>query len=331
MEHEKQNKLELFANNAQIIKKDFVWQNSLTRKLAALLYAQEGKTVDCEAIQQCQTFIKHSTGVFSPFRGDMALCLATLLSLSPNPQEVLAETLKVYDLLKGVKFHTSDFLVIAAYQIAAQSDALGYDNVVTRTRGFYDGMKAQHFFYTGQDDYIFAAMLGLTELDVTAGAERIEQLYSQLKNEFWDKNSVQTLAQVLVLGNSDDNVVNRVLALRDALREQKIKLDKTYTLPILGILALLPVEIGTIVRDLGAAQETLRTKKGFGSLSVTTQELLLFAASIVSGEYTINVKDGVLTAALSTSINNIIIAQQAAMIAAISASSVAASSAATSS
>lgn len=331
MEYVNQNKLELFADNAQVIKKEFAWQNGLTRKLAALLYAQEGKPVDCEAIKQCHALIKQNAGIFSPFRGDMVLCLAALLSQSPNPQEVLVETLKVYELLKRVKFHTSDFLAIAAYQIAAQSDASDYENVVTRTRGFYDGMKTRHFFYTGEDDYIFAAMLGLTDLDVAAGAERIEQLYTRLKGEFWDKNSVQTLAQVLVLGESDDNVAGRVLTLRDTLREQKIKLDKTYTLPILGILALLPVEMNTIVSDIGAAQDILRTKKGFGSLSVTTQELLLFAASMVAGDYAGNVKDGIITATISTSIKNIIIAQQAAMIAAISASSVAATSAATSS
>lgn len=74
-------------------------------------------------------------------------------------------------------------------------------------------------------------MLGLTDLDAAVGVERIEQLYSRLKGEFWDKNSVQALAQVLVLGESDDSIANRVLVLRDTLRAQKIKLDKTYTLP----------------------------------------------------------------------------------------------------
>ena len=256
----------------------------------------------------------------------MALSLAAMLSLSANPQEVLRETMKVYDLLKGVKLRASDFLVIAAYLIATQSDASDYRNVVTRTRSFYDGMKARHFFYTGQDDYIFAAMLGLTDLDTVAGTERIEQIHSLLKGEFRDKNSVQALAQVMVLGESDDSISDRVLVLRDTLRVQKIKLDKAYTLPVLGILALLPVEIETIARDIGKAQDTLRAKKGFGSLSVTTQELLLFAASIVASDYTESVKDGVLTATLSTSISNIIIAQQAAMIAAISASTAAAAS-----
>jgi len=326
MNYTGQNTLEFFANNYQIIKKEFSWHDVLTKRLAALLYAQKGKAVDCEAIRDGLTLIKQNTGAFSSFRGNMALSVAALLSLSPNPQEVLAETLKVYDMLKGTKLRASDFLAVAAYQIATQADASDYTNVVSRTRSFYEGMKAHHFFYTGQDDYVFAAMLGLTDLDTETGAQHIEQLYNKLKDEFWDKNSVQALAQVLVLGNSNEDAVNRVLDLRNALREQKIKLDKAYTLPVLGILALLPVEIDTIVSDLKEAQAALRAQKGFGSLSVTTQELLLLTASIIAGEYADNLKDGVLTATLSTSITNIIIAQQAAMIAAISASSAAAAS-----
>lgn len=321
-----QNKVQLFADNSKTIKKEFIWQNALTKRLAALLYTQENKRIDCDAIRQGRALIKQNTGVFSTFRGNMALCIATLLSLSPNPRELFIETLKVYDLLKGVKLYASDFLVVAAYQIAVQSDPLEYSNVVNRTRNFYDGMKSRHLILTGKDDYIFSAMLGLTDLDVALGNERIEKLHSRLKIEFWDKNSVQTLAQVLVLGESDDSVVNRVLVLRDKLRAQKIKLDKTYTLPLLGILAMMPVEIDTIVRDIVEVKNSLRAQKGFGPLSVTTQELLLYATSIVVSEYAGSVKNGILTATISTSITNIIIAQQAAMIAAVSASSAAAAS-----
>ncbi len=331
MEYAAQKKLELFAQNTQIIKKEFYWSNVMAKRLAALLYAQVDKTIDCEAIRQCLDLIKQNTGVFSKFRGNMTLCMASMLSLSPNPEKVFSETMKVYTMLKGVKFHASDFLAIAAYQIAAGTDAANYENVITRARGIYDGMKAHHFFYTGEDDYIFAAMLGLADLDVAMGVERIEQLYSQLKGEFWDKNSVQALAQVLVLGDSDDSISNRILGLRDALREQKIKLDKAYTLPILGILALLPVEIDTIVRDIGIVQDNLRVQKGFGSLSLSTQELLMFASSILACDYAESVTDGVLTATLSTNIANIIIAQQMAMILLISAASGAAAGAAASS
>jgi len=135
------------------------------------------------------------------------------------------------------------------------------------------------------------------------------------------------LAQVLVLGGSD-TAADRVLILRDALRERKIKLDKSYTLPSLGVLAMLSVDTGKAISDIGDAQTYLRAQKGFGAMSVDTQELLLYAAAIVAGEYAQNIKDGILTAALSTSIVNIIIAQEAAMIAAVSAASAAAAASA---
>ena len=321
-----QNKLSLFVNNTQTIKKGFAWHNALTKRLAALLYARENKTIDYESIKNCHTLIKQNTGVFSMFRGNMALCVAALLSLSPDPRNLFDETLKVYDLLKSAKFFASDYLVISAYEIAAQTKPADYQNAVNRMRAFYDGMKAQHFFLTGQDDYIFAAMLGLSDLDAAAGIKRIAQLQERLKGEFWNKNSVQSLSQVLVLGGSDDKTVDRVLALRDALKDQNIRLDRTYTLPSLGVLALLPVEIGVIVRDINEAQRSLRAQKGFGIWSVTKQELLLLAAAVLAGNYAESTKDGVLTAVLSTSITNIIIAQQVAMLAAISASSAAASS-----
>jgi hypothetical protein len=326
MEDKMRNKLELFASNAQTIKKEIIWQNILTKRLAALLYAQENKPIDCEAIRQCHTIIKQNTGVFSTFRGDMAISVSTLLALSPEPQRLFEETLKVYNLLKSAKFRASDYLVIAAYQIAEQTEPADYQNAVDRARAFYDEMKARHFFLTGQDDYIFAAMLGLSNLDVANGVERIEQLHIRLKDEFWNKNSVQALSQVLVLGGSDDNVVDRILALRDALKAQKIKMDKPFTLPILGILALLPVVLDETVRDIGEVRQALRLQKGFGSFSVTSQELLILAAALVAGEYVESVKDGILTATLSTSITNIIIAQHVAMIAAVSASSAAAAS-----
>jgi hypothetical protein len=47
MNYTGQNKLELFVDNAQITKREFAWQNTLTKRLAALLYAQVGKTVYC--------------------------------------------------------------------------------------------------------------------------------------------------------------------------------------------------------------------------------------------------------------------------------------------
>ena len=328
MDSKNQAKFALFAQNAQILKKPFKWHDTLPKGLAALLYAVENKTVDCEAINESLNLIKHSVGVFSAFRGSMSLCIASMLSLKSEKRRIFSDTLTVYDMMKKAKFRASEYLAIAAYQIAANATHDSFDQTIGRAKKFYDGMKKKRWFLTGEDDYIFATMLGLSELDVKTGVEKIEALYQQLKLHFQPKNSVQNLAQILVLGGECEEAAKRLLKLHEALRGQKMRLDKTYTLPAMGVLALLPVDADTIVKDIAYAKDFLRVQKGFGSLYISMQELLLLVSSIVAANYAEEFKDGIITASLSTSITGIIIAQQTAVImAAASAGAAAAASA----
>jgi hypothetical protein len=157
----------------------------------------------------------------------------------------------------------------------------------------------------------------------------MERLYRELKPEFHSGNGVQALSEVLVLGDQTAESIGRVRALRQSLRYKGLKMENPQTLPSLGILALLPGTAEEIVHDVAEAFWFLRAQKGFGAWSVTKQEVLLYAAALAAYERLGDVKNGLLTTALCTSITNIILAQQAAMIAAISASSAAAASAAT--
>ncbi|GHU82979.1 hypothetical protein AGMMS50284_5740 [Clostridia bacterium] len=322
-----QTKLTLFAENTRAIKKEFSWQNAMTKRLAALLYALDGKPIDISAIRSCHETTKSQTGVFSYFRGNMALCIAAMLALKPNPQEVFERTKNTYERLRSAKFWSGDHLSIAAYQIAANVPPEKQAEIIARVRDFYEAMKKQHFFMTGSDDYIFCVMLSLSDVEVAEGTAQIERIYQQLKSEFWTANSVQSLAQILVLGNSGEEAVQRVIELKTAFRSAGMKLDKMYTTPSLGVLALLPTATDILVRDITEAQTFLRGQKGFGAFSIDTQQLLLCAAAIVASSYAEELKDSVVTVSLATSITNIIIAQEAAMIAAISASTAAASSA----
>ncbi|MEK3875303.1 DUF4003 family protein [Paenibacillus sp. FSL M7-0420] len=318
-------RLELFVTNAQQIKQEFPWQNASVNRLAALLYAVEDKIANVEAIRMYHEMVKDNTRGFSSFRGTSAICIAALLSLSPQPQQQLAATLAVYDLLKERKFRASDYLVIAAYQIAAHTPYDQYNAAIDRTQAFYEGMRSKHRFLTGRDDYIFAAMLGLSDIPVEQGVEQLEQLYVTLKPEFFSGNSVQALTQVLVLGGGD--LTSRVLSLREAFRARDIRLDKEYTLSSLGILSLIPYEQQQLVSDVSDTYEFLRPQKGFGGWSINKQELLLLSAALVSYQYIDDVRNGIIESTLSTSLTNIIIAQQTAIaVAAASAAAAAASS-----
>lgn len=328
MEPKALQRLELFAQNAQTVKKEFKWQDAMLKRLAALLYAAEDRVIDLSAMRECHKLIKKSIGLFSSFRGNSAMTVATLLSLRDDPDGLLKNALKVYDMMKQARFRASDYLVVAACQIAAGAAEDKYVETVERARAFYDGMKSDHWFLTGQDDYIFSAMLGLSDVDVSAGVERMERLFQSLRPEFHTGIGVQALTQVLVLGGDGADLETRVLALRDALRSRRMKqLCQAYTLSSLGVLALLPLDTDEIVRQLEENSELLRSKKGFGPWSfVAKQELLLLSAGLVALNSVDQMKRGILDTVLSTSITNIIIAQQAAIAAAAAASASAAAS-----
>ena len=328
MDSKMAEKLALFSENTQSIKKGFRWHDSTTRRLAALLYALDSKAIDSEEIRRCHIMIKKNTGVFSAFRGDMSLCIAALLSLSEHPKRLLENMIDVYGKLTDVKFRKSEYLAFAAYLIASGTDNVGYPIAIERTRAFYDELKSFKWFFAGRDDYIFMAMLGLSDIDITTFKVRIDSLYKMLKREFRDKSSILALTQVLIFCNATDEAAQRMLSLRDALKTQRLRYDKPFTLPALGVLALLPVDVDTTVQLLAQARDFLKDQAGLSRRSASTQELLLYTAAITASEFSGRENDGILTAALSTSMTSLIIAQQIAVMMMIIAASQAAAVAA---
>jgi len=327
MNQEITTKLTLFAENVQTINKDFKWKHAGTKRLAALLYTLEGKAVDCNAIRESYDLIKERKGPFSMFRGNMSLFIAAMLSLDHGCQQRLDDVSEVYDLLKSEKFRASDYLAVAAYLIVADTGRENYQRVVLRSRLFYEGMRRNNRWHVARDDYIFAVMLGLSDIDDVFGTGRVHELFERLRREFKmaGAGSVQALAQMLTLGGKSDDALGHLLFLRNTLRSRGIKLDRAYTLPALGALSLLPVDGNVLAEILLEAQRFLRGQKGFGSFSISTQELLLFSSAIISSVYAKELSDTVVSST-SVSIINIIIAQQIAMIVAISAASTAAAS-----
>lgn len=317
MQPQQLEKAELFVANTLILKKPFKWQQPIMRRLASLLYVVENKSIDPQAIQQSNDLMKQHTKRFSAFRGPSSFNIAAMLSLTTDQLTRLQNTLQVHDLMKEIKFRNSDYLVMAAYQIAAQVPPDQFQHTVERAKSFYDRMKEEHPFLTGHDDYILTAILALSDLEVDSAVARMEQLYHELKSEFSAKNSVQTLTQILVIGDGGPKVSERLLALSETFRSRKLRMDKTYTLPSLALFALLPAEIDLLVDQVVETYDWLRTQEGFGAWSINKQELLLFSSALTALQHVESLQNEILTSSMSTTITNIIVAQQAAMTAAV--------------
>ncbi|MEJ8302644.1 DUF4003 family protein [Saccharibacillus sacchari] len=313
------NRLQLLVSNTQTIKKEFAWQNISISRLAAMLYAAEDKAADPSALRNVHDLIKESTGAFSIFRGTLSVGIAAMLSLTDDPQGGLEDTLQTYEQMKAHKFKPSDHLAMAAYEIARHAKPEQREDAIRRAKIFYDGMKENHRFLTSYDDYVFAAMLGLSDLEPEPALKQMEQLYAELKPELRVSNGLQSLTQLLVLGGADWNAASRLHQLREAFKQRKIRTDRDYTLPSLGLLALLPLDIQVIADEIEANIAYVREQKGYGAWSITDRELLLLISSLFISRSIGEVRQGLSASTVSVALTNLVIAQQAATMATVTA------------
>ncbi|NMA06609.1 MAG: DUF4003 family protein [Ruminococcaceae bacterium] len=307
-------KVELFGDNIHTLKKKFKWQNAILKRLSALIYAGNGRQIDTKALLESYDLIKEKTGVLSNFRGTSAMTVFTMLSLLDDREKQLINSIKVYEMMKEKKFWPCDFLVLAAYQIAAHSNEDKYVETIDRAKAFYDGMKEQHRFITGQNDYIIAATLAISDIDIEQGLLRMEELYRFFKPEFKVGESVMILSQMLLLGGNHDKAKDIVLELSSKFRKKGMKIYKRYTLPLLGVLSMLSAKPDTLLDEVEKTYKMLRSKKGLGPYTVSKQEMLIISSALVSFDHADDEKNMLLSTTLSVVITNIIVAQQTAVV-----------------
>ena len=102
-----------------------------------------------------------------------------------------------------------------------------WDNRITRMNDLYKNMKKNHFWLTSADDYVFAAVLATTDLDLHQMDFRIEKCYNLLNQEgFWKGNDLQSLSHMLAIGEEEDiDKCKRAMKLYYGLKSENCKLQ----------------------------------------------------------------------------------------------------------
>jgi uncharacterized protein Yka (UPF0111/DUF47 family) len=320
-----QYKCDLFAENYQILKKNFKWEYSMMLRLAGVICANAGLKADKEAIKNAKKIIKNNTGIFSNFKDISFFVLSTLFSLEKNPENMFLKTKKVYEQMKKIGFRSSPYLTLAAFSVAKETEDQNVPAIIDRAKEFYDSMKREHKFLTSSDDYGYVAMLANTDIEVSKAIKEMESCYKLLKKNFGVGNELQSLTHVLAMGEEQaESKCDRVLKVFESLNRKGCKASKYHNLAYLGILVLISEDVEKITDEIAEVNQYLLEKQGFGSWSISKQDRTLFSSVLVVDEYLKDIKTNSLTMTLTNSITNLIIAQQTAMIIAVSSASAAA-------
>lgn len=313
---------ESFIENRDIIKNTFRMESAYMYPICAAIITDKGKRADSERLRLCRDILKAQTGAFSNFRGLSKLALICMMSIDANPEQRLKNAQQVYDQLKA-SFSGSQYLCVSAMVISELVDPGYFKPMAEHTRRIYRLLRSKHPFLTGSEDSIFCALLAVSKKTDERIVDETEQCYTLLKPHFISANAVQSLSHVLALceGRPQEKCEATVSMFRQ-LQEAGLRYGTDFELPTLGVLAMLPTDRETILRELREVDEYLASQKGYGIFGLGKKQRLMHAAMIVTGDHLEHC--ATTQVALSHSIMALAAAQQAALCAAIAAATVAA-------
>ena len=295
------------------LKHQMKWKITDNRILMAMasLYVMNDKTLDVHRLLEIADNIKKRANLFSAMKSHSRFTTAAFLDANFNdPIEQIENLFHYYDLFKQEKFQRGVFTYIAA-SIIVKNQAKADDprEIISTTKNIYQGMKKEHPFLTSASDYPLATLLAYEQhSDIV---QKVEVIYDGLsKNGFRKGNDLQFASHVLALSRdeTENTLISRSTQIFDQFKKMGIK-PKSLYYPVMGMLALLPQDM-LDMQGIYKIYDQLNHEKYFKWQKDTN---LMMAASFI-------VKDklehsNIAETSIYTTIEMIIQAQQAVMIA----------------
>jgi hypothetical protein len=290
--------------------------------MVASLYISNNRTFDIDRFTGIADYIKSESGLFSPLRSESRFTFAAMLDTKfENPQEKFPAFIAAYQALASAGFSKNTFTYISAMLLVNENtEDLKY--LSQRARNIYKKMREEHLFLTGHSDYPLAVMLAQNDLQSDEMILHIEDLYSKLsQNGFRKGNELQSMSHILSLheNNTADDMVALSTEIYDRMKKEGIK-PKPMFYPQIALLTFIENGNDNLLGIKGIweqlnAEKLFKWKKDIN---------FMMAVNFVISDKIDH--SSLLQTHLSTTIETLIQAQQAASIAAISGAAVVASS-----
>ncbi|HWO98330.1 MAG TPA: DUF4003 domain-containing protein [Bacillus sp. (in: firmicutes)] len=297
------------------LKRELKWKVSDQRTLMmiASMYAVNGQSFNLKRFLDLSHYIKDQVSVFSTLKSYQRFTTAAMLDVRfEQPREKFHEFIHLYEEMVEGGFGRGTFTYIAALVMLSNTpNRRDRQECIKKSLAVYKGMKAEHLFLTSSSDYPLAVLLAKAEGDVDELINHIELFYKKLNdNGFRKGNDLQFLSHILSLdhGTEADLLVERCTRLFDAFKQSGSK-PKAMHYPVVGLLALIDDGVNEI-ETIRQTVDELNSEKEFKWHKDLN---FMMAVHLFMSEKT---KDStLLEAGIYTTLETLIQAQQAAMIA----------------
>ncbi len=319
-----ESKVEPFLTIYQELKGAFKWKaDKKVLMLVSSMYVINGRAFDLERFNEISKHIQTQVGAFNTLRSSSErFSIAAMLDIKCDEPEVGFQSyLDLYELLVSGGFRRGMFTYIAAVVLFSSNVApTNYEEIGAKAQDVYKAMKKEHRFLTSQDDYPLSVLLATRNEEISILMERVEGYYHQLHQLGFRKgNDLQFLSHILSLvpeGNATQ-LSQRCLDIYETITTLWKK-PKSLLYPTIGMLAL--TDEGQLnLKEVMVIAERLNSEKDFK----WDKDLnFMFAVNLLISE---KMEDPTVSnTGMMTTIEVILQAQQAAMVASMTAVSAAA-------
>ncbi|WP_423408998.1 DUF4003 family protein [Heyndrickxia sp. MSNUG] len=318
------NNMERYTQIYSQLRERYRWKvsNPSVLMMVASLYITNNCNFDIERFNDVAEHIKNESGLFSPLRSQSRFTFAALLdSKCDNPKEMFPLFIAAYDELVSAGFSRNIFTYIAA-MLLIPTDAQDLGPLSDRARVIYKKMREEHLFLTGHSDYPLAVMLAQNDRQTNELIFQMEDLYSKLsQNGFRKGNDLQSMSHILSLheNSSADDLVAKSTEIFNAMKKEGIK-PKSMFYPQIALLTFIEKGMNNLteIKEIWEQLNLVKAFKWKKDINFMMAVTFLISDKIENSS--------LLQKNLSTTIETLIQAQQAASIAAISGAAVASSS-----
>ncbi|MGD6801281.1 DUF4003 family protein [Rossellomorea aquimaris] len=316
-------KIERYKDIYLQLKSNLRWKVSDNRALmmASSLYVTSERDFDINHFQKLSDFIKNEVGIFSTLKSQLRITIAAMLDTRfSNPEGAFADFSESYEALIEKGFNRGVYSYIAAIVLCSHEDKAESASLAMR---IYKKMREEHFFLTGQSDYPLAMLLAERNQEVDSLIVRIEDFYNTLDQKGFRKgNDLQSMSHILSLHENPDpnELISRCTTLYDRMQQLDIQ-TKASLYPQLAVLSFLSDSEDHLsaIKDIW---ETLNAEKQFKWHKDIN---FMMAVSFYIADKIEH--SSMVETSLYTTMETLILAQQAASVAAISGAAAAAGSA----
>ena len=284
-------------------------------------YVTTGKTFDGKRFLATSDAIKQKSGWTSPLRSHIHYMMAAFLTKDDEDPSISIDTLLTKQAsLKSAGFKTNVYSYLAALLMSDEKSL--QDAEATQAKLLYDAMKAHHPFLTQPDDVPYAVMLGRLPGDQKERAATMNRYYTELRPQgFHMGNELQWMSQILTYKSPSyqTNIVGQTVHIRDQLKAAGIKIKSMHYVMV-GFLAALEIKDEELQHVIETYRQ-LETMKLFNWY----KEIIFPIAVQLETKHIID-NEGTASVSFATTIEMIMQAQQAAMIASMAATNAAVAS-----